>query len=170
MNTIFLLKMKDKGVYILVLRSDGCHFGTLEQFEISKVKGYTGVKTQICINVDKIKLKPKYFSSHNHVRRGVYWYMFWHELHKFQIWPLYNLRTSRIAQACHHGIRQDLEEHHSITIISQKYCIYTLFYAFREVLLDYNIFPVWIRVYPLAWSIIFLSSFDYSHASLGSHR
>ena len=39
---IFWLKMKDNGVYI-VLGYGGCHFVTLEQFEISKVKDSTAL-------------------------------------------------------------------------------------------------------------------------------
>ncbi len=57
-SAIVSLKMTDKGVFVL-----GCFFCTFEQFEISKVKGCIGVRSQICINVVKAETKIFLFTQ-----------------------------------------------------------------------------------------------------------
>ena len=44
------------------LHPDECHDGTFEYFEKFRVKVYTGVKFEICVN--RVKLVPIYSSSH----------------------------------------------------------------------------------------------------------
>ena len=80
------------------------------------------------------------------MRRGINWYIFWHDLHKFYIWPLCKLWPwiSRIAQGCHHSIRQDLEENAFILYFT----LFTRFFSTNTVL-DAMFHTFWRDVYTL---------------------
>ena len=70
-----------------------------------------------------------------YVRRWIYWYTFWHDLHKFQIWHLYKLLTLNFSNCsgCHRGILQNLEEHPLNYHYQQKMSSYPIS-RFHEVL------------------------------------
>ncbi len=60
MNAFSLKITVDEGVSVL---AGSCLVSVLENFEISKVKGCIGVKTQTCINVAKTRIKLFLFTQ-----------------------------------------------------------------------------------------------------------